>query len=53
MEGLSNLFAMEIDPKIDTEQFKLPNTETDKATKDFLSELINNVPGIDEAMSFS
>lgn len=46
---------MEIDPKIDPNQLKLPSfsgEDADNATKSFISELLSSVPGIDEAMSF-
>ena len=54
--GTPNLFAMEISPKFDAEHIQLPEAlalETDQATKDFISELVTSIPGIDEAMSFA
>ena len=60
IEGVDNLFAMEIDPKV-----KLDGSDEDgagllssfgdeqKSSLNFLSELSSSVPGIDEAMSFN
>ncbi|KRX00101.1 P-loop containing nucleoside triphosphate hydrolase [Pseudocohnilembus persalinus] len=55
VNGIPNLAAMEIDPKIDPSKISLPGFmgEQDEGTKTFLSEIIGSVPGIDEAMSFS
>lgn len=44
---------MEIDPKVDVQQFDTSFFESDESTKSLLSEIISSVPGIDEAMSFS
>lgn len=52
INGIPNLFAMEIDPKVDV-QFETTLFESDESTKSLLSEIISSVPGIDEAMSFS
>ncbi|KAL4446062.1 hypothetical protein ABPG74_011054 [Tetrahymena malaccensis] len=54
--GIENLWGMEIDPTIDPNSLNFPDFEgfeTDQSTKNFLSEIISQVPGIDEAMSFS
>merc|ERR1719356_2282358 len=60
IEGVDNLFAMEIDPKV-----KLDGSDEDgagllssfgdeqKSSLNFLSEISSSVPGIDEAMSFN
>jgi arsenite-transporting ATPase len=56
VQGIENLYAMEIDPTIDPDKLKLPTMqgfEHDQGTKNLLSELISSVPGIDEAMSFA
>lgn len=48
VNGFTNLYAMEVDPKVETDE--LPNVE---GMDSFLSELTNAIPGIDEAMSFA
>nr|QBH22566.1 arsenic-transporting ATPase [Philasterides dicentrarchi] len=58
VNGIPNLAALEIDPKIDPNKLNFPDFqgfdgEMDQGTKTFLSEIISSVPGIDEAMSFS
>jgi len=57
VQGFDNLYAMEVDPHIDADKFKLPEMagllEDNEATKSFLSEIVSAVPGIDEAMSFA
>ena len=56
VQGIDNLYAMEIDPTIDPDKMKLPSLsgfEADQGTKNLLSEIISSVPGIDEAMSFA
>ena len=55
VEGVPNLFAMEIDPKVNLENLsfsELGQFEPDQSSKNFLEELVSNVPGIDEAMAF-
>jgi len=57
VNGFENLFAMEIDPHIDSEKIKLPDlsgyVEDAEASKGFIADLVSSVPGIDEAMSFA
>ncbi|XP_010908217.1 ATPase GET3A isoform X2 [Elaeis guineensis] len=48
VNGFTNLFAMEVDPKVENDE--LPN---DEGVDSFLSELTNAIPGVDEAMSFA
>ncbi|KAI5074599.1 hypothetical protein GOP47_0010560, partial [Adiantum capillus-veneris] len=47
VQGFSNLFAMEVDPNVESEDFE--NVEGGG----IVSELANAIPGIDEAMSFA
>lgn len=49
VNGFSNLFAMEVDPKVENEH--LMNDE--EGFDSFLSDLTNAIPGVDEAMSFA
>mmetsp|Transcript_65239 Transcript_65239/g.75872 ORF Transcript_65239/g.75872 Transcript_65239/m.75872 type:complete len:333 (+) Transcript_65239:31-1029(+) len=56
VKGFDNLYAMEIDPTVDSEDIQLPafgGIENDESTRGFLSEILGAVPGIDEAMGFS
>ncbi|PHT39887.1 ATPase ASNA1 -like protein [Capsicum baccatum] len=48
VNGFSNLYAMEIDPTVEKEE-----SVTSDGMDDFLSDLSNAIPGIDEAMSFA
>lgn len=48
VNGFSNLYAMEIDPTVEKE-----DTISSDGMDDFLSDLTNAIPGIDEAMSFA
>ncbi|OIT39459.1 PREDICTED: ATPase GET3-like [Nicotiana attenuata] len=48
VNGFSNLYAMEIDPTMEKE-----DSVTSDGMDDFLSDLTNAIPGIDEAMSFA
>lgn len=48
VNGFTNLFAMEVDPKVENED--LTNNE---GIDSYLSELTNAIPGVDEAMSFA
>ncbi|GLJ56004.1 hypothetical protein SUGI_1202440 [Cryptomeria japonica] len=48
VNGFSNLFAMEVDPNVDSDE--LANFE---GMGNFVTELANAIPGIDEAMSFA
>eukprot|EP01084_Bolivina_argentea_P045078 82979_1 len=58
INGINNLFAMEIDPKVkfsDDDPNGVLNNFGDeqKSSLNFLSEISSSVPGIDEAMSFN
>jgi len=57
VNGFENLFAMEVDPKIDADLIKLPKIsglpDEDSAVKGFVTELVGSIPGIDEAMGFA
>ncbi|KAG5626827.1 hypothetical protein H5410_012045 [Solanum commersonii] len=48
VNGFSNLYAMEIDPTVEKE-----DSVSSDGMDDFLSDLTNAIPGIDEAMSFA
>jgi arsenite-transporting ATPase len=48
VQGFSNLFAMEVDPTVESE-----NLEQMEGMGSFVSELANAIPGVDEAMSFA
>ncbi|KAL2643000.1 hypothetical protein R1flu_010587 [Riccia fluitans] len=48
VQGFSNLYAMEIDPTVETEEL-----DQLEGMGGFVSELANAIPGIDEAMSFA
>ncbi|KAK4371954.1 hypothetical protein RND71_007338 [Anisodus tanguticus] len=48
VNGFSNLYAMEIDPAVEKE-----DVVSSDGMDDFLSDLTNAIPGIDEAMSFA
>jgi len=47
VKGFSNLYAMEIDPKVENDDFG------NEGMEGFISELTNAIPGVDEAMSFA
>lgn len=47
VNGFTNLFAMEVDPSVENEDF------SNDGADNFVSELANAIPGIDEAMSFA
>ncbi|WOK92910.1 ATPase ASNA1 [Canna indica] len=47
VNGFSNLYAMEVDPKVEGDEL------SDEGLDGFLSELTNAIPGVDEAMSFA
>ncbi|KAL2892299.1 ATPase ARSA2 [Bienertia sinuspersici] len=47
VNGFTNLFAMEVDPSVENEDL------TNEGPDNFVSELANAIPGIDEAMSFA
>lgn len=66
VNGIDNLYAMEIDPKVDFSQMANVmnrndasggdggvNSLLESANANFLSDLSSSVPGIDEAMSFA
>lgn len=48
VNGFTNLFAMEVDPKVENDELT-----NDEGIDSFLSELTNAIPGVDEAMSFA
>ncbi|CAM6117248.1 unnamed protein product [Calypogeia fissa] len=48
VQGFSNLFAMEVDPTVESDEL-----ESFEGMGGFVSELANSIPGIDEAMSFA
>ncbi|GAB4861846.1 ATPase get3a [Ancistrocladus abbreviatus] len=48
VNGFTNLYAMEVDPTVENED--IPGAD---GTDNFVSELANAIPGIDEAMSFA
>jgi len=47
VRGFTNLYAMEIDPKVENDDL------ANEGMEGFLSELTNAIPGVDEAMSFA
>ncbi|ONM22945.1 P-loop containing nucleoside triphosphate hydrolase superfamily protein [Zea mays] len=47
VRGFTNLYAMEIDPKVENDDL------SNEGMEGFLSELTNAIPGVDEAMSFA
>ena len=56
VEGFSNLFAMEIDPAVSNSfeaQMGLPGVSSTAEIQQFMGEIVNAIPGIDEAMSFA
>lgn len=48
VNGFTNLYAMEVDPSVENDE-----TIGSDGMDDFLSDLANAIPGIDEAMSFA
>ena len=52
VDGYPNLFAMEIDPTMDEEDV-IPDMMGNAAAKSIMSDLVQSIPGIDEAMSFA
>ncbi|KFD60981.1 hypothetical protein M514_26831 [Trichuris suis] len=56
VEGFSNLYAMEIDPVIETSTWSddcLDEPNAMEIGKNFIYDMANSIPGIDEAMSFA
>jgi arsenite-transporting ATPase len=51
VKGFANLYAMEIDPTMDEED-AIPDLGSD-AAKSLMTDLMQSIPGIDEAMSFA
>lgn len=51
VQGFHNLFAMEVDPTVESED--LDALQAGEGVGGFVSELANAIPGIDEAMSFA
>eukprot|EP01023_Acetabularia_acetabulum_P038037 TRINITY_DN3633_c0_g1_i1.p1 TRINITY_DN3633_c0_g1~~TRINITY_DN3633_c0_g1_i1.p1 ORF type:complete len:353 (-),score=82.88 TRINITY_DN3633_c0_g1_i1:1325-2383(-) len=52
VNGFQNLYAMEVDPKVDTNEDLLGAGGEAEGIGNFVNELANSIPGIDEAMSF-
>ncbi|KAJ3692687.1 hypothetical protein LUZ60_011782 [Juncus effusus] len=48
VNGFSNLYAMEVDPKVENDELA-----NDDGMEGIFSELTNAIPGVDEAMSFA
>ena len=56
IEGIPNLFGMEIKPNINPENIDFPDmfgVAPDENSKGLIADIVNSIPGIDEAMSFS
>ena len=54
VNGFSNLFCMEIDPKIDTTDLAADGVEGQgSGMASLFQDLSQSIPGIDEAMSFA
>lgn len=56
IKGVPNLFAMEIDSKVDQKSLSIPDFQgkpLDEGTNSFIAEMLSSVPGIDEAMGFA
>lgn len=56
IEGISNLFGMEIKPNINPDNIDFPDifgVAPDESSKGLIADIVNSIPGIDEAMSFS
>lgn len=56
INGVPNLYGMEIKPAVNMDNVEIPSAfglQADPATKSLLSEIMQSIPGIDEAMSFS
>lgn len=51
--GFSNLFAMEVDPTVESDDLVEDQADGLGGMGGFVSELANAIPGIDEAMSFA
>ena len=56
IEGVPNLYGMEIKPNVNPESIDFPDifgVAPDDNSKSLIAEIVNSIPGIDEAMSFS
>lgn len=56
IEGIPNLFGMEIKPNINPDNIDFPDifgVAPDEGSKSLIADIVNSIPGIDEAMSFS
>eukprot|EP01025_Chloroclados_australasicus_P030284 TRINITY_DN3039_c0_g1_i1.p1 TRINITY_DN3039_c0_g1~~TRINITY_DN3039_c0_g1_i1.p1 ORF type:complete len:407 (+),score=66.53 TRINITY_DN3039_c0_g1_i1:133-1221(+) len=51
VNGFTNLYAMEVEPKMDVGEIDMLAGDTNGMGK-FINDLANSIPGIDEAMSF-
>jgi arsenite-transporting ATPase len=56
IEGVPNLYGMEIKPNVNADSIDFPDifgVVPDETSKSLIAEIVNSIPGIDEAMSFS
>lgn len=56
INGIPNLFGMEIKPNINAENIDFPDifgVAPDENAKSLIGDIVNSIPGIDEAVSFS
>ena len=56
IEGIPNLYGMEIKPNINADNIDFPDifgVAPDETAKSLIGEIMNSIPGIDEAVSFS
>lgn len=56
IQGIPNLFGMEIKPNLNTESLEFPEifgVTPDENAKSLIGDIVNSIPGIDEAVSFS
>jgi len=52
VHSIDNLYCMEIDPSQNSENNPFMNKFTDSGSKGLMSEIVSQIPGIDEATSF-
>lgn len=55
VKGFDNLYGMEVDPKVDPSSIEMPEIfeGSSEINSAFMSEMISNMPGIDEIMVFT